>query len=112
MESWNSLGPSTLIVTPMSFSAIHSEIPRVSSVAFVVRLKSTRLPTRFASSRAYSTVGRMTFQFSSVSPPKKVTCRSFACPESVIRRSTDCRAVSSVIAAGTSASAMRSSPYS
>ena len=45
----------------------------VRRVAFVVRLKSTRLPACRARSRAYSTVGRITRQLSSVSPPKKVT---------------------------------------
>ena len=112
MESWNCLSPSTEIVTPMPLSAIHWETSRVSRVAFVVRLKSTRLPACCAFSRAYSTVGRITRQLSSVSPPKKVTWRSLASPESAINRSTDWRATSSVMASGTSASAIRSSPYS
>ena len=44
------------IVTPTSFSTRNSTISGLSSVAFVVRLKSTTLPVSRARSRAYAIV--------------------------------------------------------
>ena len=64
-----------------AFSARNSMISGFSSVALVVRLKSTSLPTSAARCLAYAIVFWSTGKFSSVSPPKNVMCATLLSPD-------------------------------
>ncbi len=90
-------------------------ISGLSSVALVVRLKSTSLPTSFARCLAYVIVFLRTGKFSSVSPPKNVMWATLFAPDSLSMNSTLSRAVSSLMNFGClpfSVSTILSSPYS
>ena len=101
------------MVTPTWFAARNSMISGFSSVAFVVRLKSTSLPISAARCRAYAMVFFNTGKFSSVSPPKNVTWAIRLLPDSFSMKSTLWRAVSSFMKRGlVLASTILSSPYS
>ena len=82
------LDESIEIVTPTRFSARNSMISGLSSVALVVRLKSTSLETSAARRLAYAMVLASTGKFSSVSPPKKVMWATLLSPDSFSMNST------------------------